>query len=367
MTRTAGSVLLDGAEIRDVDVVSLRSQIAFVADDSFLFSATVAENIAYARPQASREEIERAATAGAGARVHRAAPGWLRDDGRRAGADAVGRAAPADRDRAGARRRPAGADPRRRHLLGRRDDRGADPRWAARGDGRADDLRRRAPALDDRACRRGRGHGRGPDRRPRHAGGAARALRRSSARSPSTGSRTRCSCRRTWKRGRRWRGFEQARERRPERGSRERRRGAEPARAAGRHLAAGPRAVAHRPRRGSARAQAALAGRAAAAVPGPRGLDDHRPDRGDRGRPGAAIPRRAGDRRRDQGWRRDRAFRDRRRLRAVDDPLLGGDLRADLPGRLDRQPGAAGPAPADLRPRPGDVDRLLHAQPARAC
>src|SRR5690606_22844199 len=35
--------------------------VAFVADDSFLFSATVAENIAYARPEASREEIARAA------------------------------------------------------------------------------------------------------------------------------------------------------------------------------------------------------------------------------------------------------------------------------------------------------------------
>ncbi|HEX6117202.1 MAG TPA: ABC transporter ATP-binding protein [Solirubrobacterales bacterium] len=58
---TGGEVLLDGADLRDVDLVSLRSQIAFVADDSFLFSATVAENIAYARPDASREEIERAA------------------------------------------------------------------------------------------------------------------------------------------------------------------------------------------------------------------------------------------------------------------------------------------------------------------
>jgi ABC-type multidrug transport system fused ATPase/permease subunit len=56
-----GRVLLDGADVRDVDLASLRSQIAFVADDSFLFSATVAENIAYARPDASREEIERAA------------------------------------------------------------------------------------------------------------------------------------------------------------------------------------------------------------------------------------------------------------------------------------------------------------------
>ena len=45
---------------------------------------------------------------------------------------------------------------------------------------------------------------------------------------------------------------------------------------------------------------------------------------------------------------------------AVD--LLGGELRADLPGRLGRPAGAPGPAPADLRPRAEDVDRLLHPQ-----
>jgi ABC-type multidrug transport system fused ATPase/permease subunit len=56
-----GAVLIDGADLRSVDVRSLRSQVAFVADDSFLFSATVAENIAYARPDATREEIELAA------------------------------------------------------------------------------------------------------------------------------------------------------------------------------------------------------------------------------------------------------------------------------------------------------------------
>jgi ABC-type multidrug transport system fused ATPase/permease subunit len=56
-----GSVLVDGADLRSVDVSSLRSQIAFVADDSFLFSASVAENIAYAHPDATSEEIEIAA------------------------------------------------------------------------------------------------------------------------------------------------------------------------------------------------------------------------------------------------------------------------------------------------------------------
>jgi ATP-binding cassette subfamily B protein len=58
---TDGAVVVDGADLRSVDVASLRSEVAFVADESFLFSATVAENIAYARPEATREEIESAA------------------------------------------------------------------------------------------------------------------------------------------------------------------------------------------------------------------------------------------------------------------------------------------------------------------
>ncbi len=58
---TEGAVLIDGADVREVDLPSLRRSIAVVDDDPFLFSASVAENIAYGRPDASREEIERAA------------------------------------------------------------------------------------------------------------------------------------------------------------------------------------------------------------------------------------------------------------------------------------------------------------------
>jgi ABC-type multidrug transport system fused ATPase/permease subunit len=53
-----GAVRIDGADVRSVDLASLRSQVAFVGDDSFLFTASIAENIAYARPGADREEIE---------------------------------------------------------------------------------------------------------------------------------------------------------------------------------------------------------------------------------------------------------------------------------------------------------------------
>jgi ATP-binding cassette subfamily B protein len=56
-----GQVLVDGADVTQVDPVSLRHEVALVTDDPFLFSATVHENIAYARPDASRAEVESAA------------------------------------------------------------------------------------------------------------------------------------------------------------------------------------------------------------------------------------------------------------------------------------------------------------------
>jgi ATP-binding cassette subfamily B protein len=58
---TTGAVLIDGADVRDVDPGALRREIAVVTDDPFLFSATVHDNIAYARPDATREEVETAA------------------------------------------------------------------------------------------------------------------------------------------------------------------------------------------------------------------------------------------------------------------------------------------------------------------
>ncbi len=57
----AGVVLLDGADVRGVRLQSLREAVAVVSDDPFLFSASVAENIAYARPDAPIDEIEEAA------------------------------------------------------------------------------------------------------------------------------------------------------------------------------------------------------------------------------------------------------------------------------------------------------------------
>jgi len=58
---TAGRILLDGIDLRRYDVDELRRKIGLVFQESFLFSNTVAANIAFGKPDASREQIERAA------------------------------------------------------------------------------------------------------------------------------------------------------------------------------------------------------------------------------------------------------------------------------------------------------------------
>jgi len=58
-----GRVLLDGADIRDVALSELRAEISLVLQDTFLLPVTVAQNIAYGRPEASRDEIVAAAEA----------------------------------------------------------------------------------------------------------------------------------------------------------------------------------------------------------------------------------------------------------------------------------------------------------------
>jgi ATP-binding cassette subfamily B protein len=60
---TAGQILLDGVDLRDYRLADLRNQFAIVLQDTVLFSTTVAENIAYARPGASDAEIVAAAHA----------------------------------------------------------------------------------------------------------------------------------------------------------------------------------------------------------------------------------------------------------------------------------------------------------------
>jgi ATP-binding cassette subfamily B protein len=60
---TGGAIEIDGIDIRDVQLHSLRRQIGIVLQEPFLFVGTIAENIAYGRPEATMEEIMQAAQA----------------------------------------------------------------------------------------------------------------------------------------------------------------------------------------------------------------------------------------------------------------------------------------------------------------
>ena len=58
---TSGAVLIDGDDVRDVQLESLRKQIGIVSQETFLFNGTVAENIRYGKPDATVQELREAA------------------------------------------------------------------------------------------------------------------------------------------------------------------------------------------------------------------------------------------------------------------------------------------------------------------
>ena len=124
---TRGAVRLDGNDVRDVTLSSLRSQIGIVLQETRLFSGTVRDNVAFGRPDATDEEVVAAAEAAQADTFITGALGWLRHSHRRAGHRALWRTAAADRHSAGAPHRPAAPYPGRQHLGRRRRDGGRDP------------------------------------------------------------------------------------------------------------------------------------------------------------------------------------------------------------------------------------------------
>jgi ATP-binding cassette subfamily B protein len=58
---TNGDVLIDGVNVREWNLAALRKQISIIEQDIFLFSSSIAENIAFGKPEASQDEIEAAA------------------------------------------------------------------------------------------------------------------------------------------------------------------------------------------------------------------------------------------------------------------------------------------------------------------
>ena len=100
-----GRITIGGTDLRDFTLHSLRSQIALVLQDPFIFPISIAENIALGRPDAPREEIVAAAEAANAHTFIERPPERLRHAGRRAGRDPLRRreAAAVDRARVPAR------------------------------------------------------------------------------------------------------------------------------------------------------------------------------------------------------------------------------------------------------------------------
>gem|GEM_PF-1545826 len=176
---TSGSVHVDGCDVATLRVADLRSAIALVSQDVFLFQGTVRDNILYGRPTATGDEVERARQDRRGPRLHPRAPERLRHHRRRTGPEAVRWAAATHL--ACPRPRLRRPDPRaRRGDFGRRQrDRGRHPAVARPGGPRAHHDRHRPPAVDDpprRPHRRPRGRQGHPTGQARRAGGCGRAV-----------------------------------------------------------------------------------------------------------------------------------------------------------------------------------------------
>ena len=171
---TGGAVRVDGHDVRDLTLPSLRHHIGMVLDEPFLFSVSIRDNIAYGRPDASFDDVVAAAQAAGADEFIRAMPeGYDTVVGER-GFTLSGGQRQRIVDRPHAAGEPADPGARRRDVGHRRADRAADPRRAAAADGRPHDADHRPPALDHqprRPCRRGGGRTR---HRPGHPRRAAR-------------------------------------------------------------------------------------------------------------------------------------------------------------------------------------------------
>ncbi len=172
----AGAVRVGGVDVRQARLASLRSRLGVVFEDSFLFSDSIKNNIAYGRHDATDEQIVAAARAAEADEFIRDLPeGYDTVVGERGLTLSGGqRQRIALGPRAAAR--PVGAGARRRDVRGRPSRRGRDQRHPAPGHGQPHDAARRPPPLVARAGRpdrRARSRARG---RRRHRGRARAAL-----------------------------------------------------------------------------------------------------------------------------------------------------------------------------------------------
>ena len=155
-----GQVLLDGVDLRRLsEARPAPRRWCMVTQENFLFSGSVADNIAFGRPGASRAEVERGRAGDRRARVHRGAARRLRHRRPQARRPAVRRAAPAGRVRPGVPGRSRRADPRRGDLVAGRAERAGGAAGAADAPGRAHRADHRPPAVHGGDRRPGAGPG----------------------------------------------------------------------------------------------------------------------------------------------------------------------------------------------------------------
>ncbi len=184
---TEGAVLIDGVDLRSFPIADYRRHVGIVLQEPFLFFGSIAENIAYGWPEATRQQIVAAARAARRARFHSSLAAGLRFARRRARAVAFGRRTATDLDRAGPADRSADSDSRRSHVE-RRHGNGARYSSRARQPGaRPHDDRHRPSPEHAPQGRSARGARAGTDRRDRTASRAPRRGRRvcSTARCPA--------------------------------------------------------------------------------------------------------------------------------------------------------------------------------------
>ena len=122
----SGRILIDGVDIATVSRHSLRSRIGMVLQDTWLFSGTIAQNIAYGRPDASEDEIVDGRQGGLRRPVRAFAAQRLRHPGQRRRQQHQRRRAPADHHCAGISRPPTAAGAGRGDQLGGHPHRAAD-------------------------------------------------------------------------------------------------------------------------------------------------------------------------------------------------------------------------------------------------
>ena len=158
----SGAITLGGHDLRRWRLEGLRREIALVAQDTHLFNDTLGGNIRIARPEATAAEVDGRDRARLAAAAGALAARGARHAGRRAGAPALGRPAPAGGHRAGLPAGGAGPDPGRGHVASRRGQRAGGAGGPRRPHPLAHHHRDRPPPLHRPRRRPDRGAGRGP-------------------------------------------------------------------------------------------------------------------------------------------------------------------------------------------------------------